>query len=113
MGESNQMVPGQDDADVEAQRVEFPPVEEEEKTTSPEPLDMLFDIGLTIRVELGRTRRTVKEVLQFAPGSVVELEKLAGEPVDVYVNNRLMARGEVVAVDENFGVRITEIIRQR
>jgi flagellar motor switch protein FliN/FliY len=64
-------------------------------------------------VELGRSSLTVEEILELGPGSVVELNKLAGEPVDILVNDRLIARGEVVVVDENFGVRITEIISPR
>lgn len=75
-------------------------------------LDMLFDIPLQITVELGRTKRTIKDILQMSPGSVIELDKLAGEPVDIYANNKMIAKGEVVVIDENFGVRITEIVSQ-
>ena len=73
-------------------------------------LDMLMDIPLQITVELGRTQRSVKEILELSPGSIIELDKLAGEPVDILVNNRPVARGEVVVIDENFGVRVTDII---
>jgi flagellar motor switch protein FliN len=73
-------------------------------------LDMLMDIPLQVTVELGRTKRSVKEILELTPGSIVELDKLAGEPVDILVNNRPVARGEVVVIDENFGVRVTDII---
>lgn len=73
-------------------------------------LDMLMDIPLQITVELGRTSRSVKEILELSPGSIIELDKLAGEPVDILVNNRPVARGEVVVIDENFGVRVTDII---
>ena len=75
-------------------------------------LDMLYDIPLEITVELGRTRRNVRDVLSLGAGSVLELEKVAGEPVDVMVNGKLLAKGEVVVIDENFGVRITEIVTQ-
>lgn len=75
-------------------------------------LDMLFDIPLQVTVELGRTQRTVKDILHMSPGSVVELNKLAGEPVDIYVNTKRIAKGEVVVIDENFGVRVTEISSQ-
>ncbi len=61
-------------------------------------------------MELGRTHRKIREVLELGPGSVVELDKLAGEPVDVLVNGKLFAKGEVVVIDENFGVRITDIL---
>lgn len=75
-------------------------------------LDMLLDIPLQVTVELGRTRRSVKEILELSAGSIIELDKLAGEPVDILVNNRLIAKGEVVVIDENFGVRVTDIISQ-
>ncbi|MEL4024407.1 flagellar motor switch phosphatase FliY [Lysinibacillus endophyticus] len=73
-------------------------------------LNMLLDIPLQVTVELGRTKHSVKEILQLASGSIIELDKLAGEPVDILVNSRLIAKGEVVVIDENFGVRITDII---
>jgi len=71
---------------------------------------LLMDVPLKLTVELGRTTKLVKEILALAPGSVVELDKLAGEAVDILVNEKLIAKGEVVVIDENFGVRITEII---
>ena len=73
-------------------------------------LNMLLDIPLQVTVELGRTKRSVKEILELASGSIIELDKLAGEPVDILVNSRLIAKGEVVVIDENFGVRITDIL---
>ncbi|KGR80346.1 flagellar motor switch phosphatase FliY [Ureibacillus manganicus] len=75
-------------------------------------LNMLLDIPLQVTVELGRTKHSVKDILQLATGSIIELDKLAGEPVDILVNNRLIAKGEVVVIDENFGVRITDIVSQ-
>ena len=75
-------------------------------------LNMLLDIPLQVAVELGRTKRSVKEILELSGGSIIELDKLAGEPVDILVNNRLIAKGEVVVIDENFGVRITDILSQ-
>lgn len=75
-------------------------------------LDMLMDIPLSITVELGRTQRSVKEVLELSAGSIIELDKLAGEPVDILVNKRIVAKGEVVVIDENFGVRVTDILSQ-
>lgn len=69
-----------------------------------------MDVQLGVTVELGRTSLPVKEVLQLGPGSVVELEKTAGEPVDILVNGTPVARGEVVVVDDNFGVRVTELV---
>lgn len=75
-------------------------------------LSMLLDIPLQVTVELGRTKRSVKEILELSPGSIIELDKLAGEPVDILVNNKLIAKGEVVVIEENFGVRVTDIISQ-
>ncbi|KGX93163.1 flagellar motor switch protein FliN [Pontibacillus halophilus JSM 076056 = DSM 19796] len=75
-------------------------------------LDMLLDIPLKVTVELGRTKRTIKEILELSQGSVVELDKLAGEPVDIQINNKPIAKGEVVVIDENFGVRVTDILSQ-
>jgi len=73
-------------------------------------LNMLLDIPLNVTVELGQTDRTIKDILDFSPGSIIELDKLAGEPVNIRVNQQLVAEGEVVVIDENFGVRITDII---
>ena len=64
---------------------------------------------MQITVELGRTKKSIKEILEFTNGSIVELDKLAGEPVEIHVNGQYLAKGEVVVIDENFGVRITEI----
>jgi len=73
-------------------------------------LELLFDVPLKVVVELGRARMTLKQVMDLTTGSLIELDKLTGEPVDVLVNGKLIARGEVVVIDENFGVRITEIV---
>lgn len=81
--------------------------------TETQNLNMLFDIPLQVTVELGRAKRTVKDILRLSPGAVIELDKLAGEPVDIYVNSKLIAKGEVVVIDENFGVRVTEIASQK
>lgn len=75
-------------------------------------LGLLMDIPLQVTVELGRTKKQIREILDLGPGAIVELDKLAGEPVDILVNNKLIAKGEVVVIDENFGVRITDIISQ-
>ena len=73
-------------------------------------MNLLMDVQLELSVELGRKCILVRDVLQLGAGSILELEKLSGEPVDVLVNGKLIARGEVVVVDENFGVRVTEIV---
>jgi len=73
-------------------------------------LDFILDIPLTVTVELGRGKMLIGELLQLGQGSVVELTKLAGEPMDIFVNDRLIARGEVVVVNEKFGVRLTDVV---
>lgn len=73
-------------------------------------LDLLHGVEMEVTVELGRTRMTVRDLLSLRPGSVIELDRIAGSPADVLVNGRLIARGEVVVVDENFGIRISEIV---
>ncbi|GGN79186.1 hypothetical protein GCM10010112_53570 [Actinoplanes lobatus] len=73
-------------------------------------LDMLYDVEMEVSAELGRTRMSVRELLSLTPGAIVELDRAAGSPADLLVNGRLIARGEVVVVDENFGIRITEIV---
>ena len=79
-------------------------------TTTPNDIDMVFDIPVLITVELGRTKIAIKNILQLAQGSVVELDGLAGEPMDVLVNGCLIAQGEVVVVNDKFGIRLTDII---
>jgi flagellar motor switch protein FliN/FliY len=73
-------------------------------------LDMLLDLPLEVSVELGRTKLSIQELLSLGPGSVVELDKVAGEPLDILINDRLVARGEAVVVNDKFGVRITDIV---
>ncbi len=76
----------------------------------PRNIDLLMDVDLPVSIELGRTRMNISDILALSPGSVVELDKLVGEPVDLLVNQKTVARGEVVVVEENFGLRITELI---
>jgi flagellar motor switch protein FliN/FliY len=73
-------------------------------------MNLLLDIPLQVTVELGRTRKQIRDILELGPGAIIELDKLAGEPVDILVNNKLVAKGEVVVIDENFGVRVTDIL---
>jgi flagellar motor switch protein FliN len=73
-------------------------------------LDMLLDVPLDVSVELGRCRMTIQDLLALGPGAVVELDKVAGEPLDILINDRLVARGEAVVVNDMFGVRITDIV---
>lgn len=78
-----------------------------------EKMELLGDVNLDVTIELGRTRLLVEDVLKLNTGSVVELEKLAGDPVDIYVNNRRVARGEVLVLNDNFCVRVSEVIDRR
>jgi flagellar motor switch protein FliN/FliY len=73
-------------------------------------ISLIMDVPLQVTVELGRTQRKIKDILEMGPGSIIELDKLAGEPVDILVNGKTVAKGEVVVIDESFGVRITDII---
>jgi flagellar motor switch protein FliN/FliY len=77
---------------------------------APKAIDLLSDVNLNVKIELGRTRMLVEDVLRLSEGAVVELDKLAGDPVDVYVNDRHVARGEVLVLNDNFCVRINEIL---
>lgn len=90
--------------------VQFESFDEEEERRYPENIELILDVPLEITVELGRTQKLVREILEFSTGSIIELEKLAGEPVDILVNGKVIAKGEVVVIDENFGVRITDIV---
>lgn len=77
---------------------------------APKGIDMLRDVDLHVAIELGRTNMLVEDVLKITDGSVIELDKLAGDPVDVYVNDRLVARGEVLVLNDNFCIRVSEIV---
>lgn len=90
--------------------VKFSEISEKQSTHVPSSIELLKDVPLTVTAELGRTKMMVKDILKFGVGSVIELEKEAGEPVDILVNSKLIAKGEVVEVDGNFGVRIIEVI---
>lgn len=77
---------------------------------APKNLDFILDIPMQVTVQVGSTKMVIRELLQLGQGSVIELEKLAGEPMEVLVNNKLVARGEVVVVNEKFGIRLTDVI---
>lgn len=94
----------------EVRSVEFEELEKNGTGTKKLDLDFILDIPLTVTVELGRGRMQVGELLKLGQGSVVELSKLAGEPMEVFANNELIAKGEVVVVNERFGVRLTDIV---
>ena len=77
----------------------------------PENIDLIKDVLLKVTVELGRTTKPIDDILQFTPGSILELDRLVGEPLDIMVNGKKIAKGEVVVIDENYGIRITDIIK--
>lgn len=79
--------------------------------TQKENINLIMDVPLEVTVELGRTTKSIKEILEFAPGTIIELDKIAGEPIDVLVNGKYVAKGEVVVIEESFGIRVTEIIK--
>ena len=87
-----------------------PPPPETPGEASSRRLELLLDVPLDITVELGRSRLSIQDLLALGPGSVIELDKIAGEPLDIPVNDRLLARGEAVVVNDKFGIRITDIV---
>ncbi|MDR1621710.1 MAG: flagellar motor switch phosphatase FliY [Synergistaceae bacterium] len=95
---------------VDVHPAEFTPLMPKGPAGGSSAIDLIADIPVRVTVELGKTRKNISEILAISPGSVIELDKMAGEPVDVLVNGKLIARGEVVVIDENFGVRITEVL---
>ena len=88
----------------------FSPLEAKKPASGAENLDLILDVPLKVSIQVGSARMLIRELLQLGQGSVVELEKMAGEPMDVYIGDRLIARGEVVVVNEKFGVRLTDIV---
>jgi len=98
----------------QVRRAEFEAFDSEETAAKPQRnIDLLLDVSLPVAIELGRTQMSIKEILDLGSGSIVELDKLAGEPVDILINNRPLAKGEVVVLDEHFGVRITSLVSTR
>jgi len=94
----------------EVSKAEFQHLQAPAGSKDAQNIDLLMDVDLPVSIELGRTKLSIAEILALGPGSVVELNKLAGEPVDLLVNNKPVAKGEVVVVDENFGLRITQLM---
>lgn len=96
--------------DVDVRPVQFQNFNVQEVMQQKENISIIMDVPLEVTVELGRTTKPIKEILEFTPGTIVELNKLAGEPIDILVNGKFIANGEVVVIDENFGIRITGIV---
>lgn len=113
-GDESEMMDGLDGEDSDSmqhvQGVSFPQLAPSDEMSDRSSIDRLMDVDLNLSVELGRKEMQIKEILNLGPGKIIELDKLAGEPVDLLVNGKLLAKGEVVVVDENFGVRITELV---
>jgi len=95
---------------VNVQPANFQAFDEEPLVIDRKNIGLVMDVNLEISVELGRTHKLIREILEFGQGTIIELDKLAGEPVDILVNNKMIAKGEVVVIDESFGVRVTDII---
>lgn len=95
---------------INVQPVQFQSFDKDNGTGDKENIDLIMDVPLEISVELGRTKKLIKDILEFGPGTVIELDRLAGEPVDIIVNGKFIAKGEVVVIDESFGVRVTDIV---
>ncbi|MFA6849737.1 MAG: flagellar motor switch phosphatase FliY [Selenomonadaceae bacterium] len=98
------------DSNVPVQPAQFMPLSAEPVAVNDANIGLILDVPLRVTVELGHTKKSIKDILELSNGSIVELDKLAGEPVDILVNGKLLAKGEVVVIDENFGVRITDIV---
>ena len=97
---------------LEVQSADFAELDSSSNETTEDKIDMLLEVELDVTIELGRKKMSIQEVLQLGKGSVIELSKLAGEPVDIYVNQKQLAKGEVVVVDENFAIRITTLLEK-
>ena len=104
-------MPSQNYENVNVQPASFQPFTGGNVLPGHENIDLIMDVPLEVTVELGRTTKSIKEILEFAPGTIVELNKIAGEPIDVLVNGKYVAKGEVVVIEESFGVKITEIVK--
>jgi flagellar motor switch protein FliN/FliY len=96
--------------DVVVEAAQFQPLQSSSPVQPVGNMDLLMDVTVTAIVELGRSKMRIRDILQLGPGSIVELDRLAGEPVDLYVNDRLVAKGEVVVIDENFGFRVIQVV---
>jgi flagellar motor switch protein FliN/FliY len=98
------------DSEASPQPTSFPPVDNQSAVPANKNIEFVLDIPLQVTVQIGSTRMLIRELLQLGQGSVIELNKLAGEPMEVLVNNKLVARGEVVVVNEKFGIRLTDVV---
>jgi flagellar motor switch protein FliN len=95
---------------IAAMPASFPPVTNTAVAEQPKNIDFILDIPMKVSIYVGSTKMAIRDLLQLAQGSVIELDKLAGEPMEVMVNNKLVAKGEVVVVNEKFGIRLTDVV---
>ena len=109
-GDTTSQTDASNAADTSPQATSFPPVDNQGAVPANKNIDFVLDIPLQVTVQIGSTRMLIRELLQLGQGSVIELNKLAGEPMEVLVNNKLVARGEVVVVNEKFGIRLTDVV---
>lgn len=110
MDQHNYREPPRNAGPVNVQPAQFQSFDDNRLVLEKKNIGMIMDVPLQVTVELGRTHKLIRDILEFGPGSIIELDKLAGEPVDILVNGKVIAKGEVVVIDESFGVRITDII---
>lgn len=108
--QDNEPVKREEHKVVDVQPVQYQTFDSEQWSAEKESIELIMDVPLEITVELGRTKKLIRDILEFGPGTILELDKLAGEPVDILVNGKYIAKGEVVVIDESFGVRITDIV---
>lgn len=110
VSQNNENIPGV--SNIDARKAEFMSIDESTKRGyfSDDKLEFLKDVNLNVYIELGRTKMQIKDIIELERGYVIELDKLASEPVDVYVNNKKIAEGEVVVIDKHFGIRITNLV---
>ena len=95
------------------QSIQFPSFSRAPESSESNNIGLIIDVSMELTVQLGRAKKKVRDILSMGEGTIISLDKLAGEPVDVLVNDKIIAKGEVVVIDENFGVRVTEIISGR
>jgi flagellar motor switch protein FliN/FliY len=108
--DANQATQSAAQESVAAAPASFPPVTNTAVAEQPKNIDFILDIPMKVSIYVGSTKMAIRDLLQLAQGSVIELDKLAGEPMEVMVNNKLVAKGEVVVVNEKFGIRLTDVV---
>lgn len=111
MPQMQQAMPQMQQANIQPAQFQAFNTQMPQQMASQENIGLIMDVPLEVTVELGRTKKSIAEILDFTPGTIIELDKIAGEPIDVLVNGKFVAKGEVVVIEESFGIRVTEIIK--